>query len=348
MTEPPTVASMAAFRALLAVLPPPDSAAAAAAAAREASLLKPAGALGRLEPLVAWLARWQRRHPPTLARPWVIVFAGSHGVASRGVSLYPATVTRQMVAGFHRGQAAINQLCRLLGADLEVVPLNLDQPTADFTEAPAMTEAECAAALAAGLAAAGNAARAGADLLCLGEMGIANTTAAAALAHAIGGGRAEAWTGAGTGIDAERRAAKAAVVGRAVARHRGEATDALDLLRRLGGRELAAIAGAVVGARLAGLPVVLDGYATTAAVAPLVRLRADALDHCLLGHLSAEPGHRLLADLLGLPPLLDLGLRLGEASGAALAALLLQAAIGCHTGMATFAEAGVSGAGSDG
>jgi nicotinate-nucleotide--dimethylbenzimidazole phosphoribosyltransferase len=338
MVDPIAVASVDAFRRLVADLPTADTAAAAAARSREAALLKPAGALGRLEELTAWLAAWQGRHPPRLTRPSVVIFAGSHGVADLGVSLYPAAVTRQMVASFHQGMAAINQLCRLIGADLEVVPLDLDTPTADFTRDPAMDEAGFVRALNAGLAVATRPA----DLLCLGEMGIANTTAAAALAHGLAGGQPDAWTGAGTGIDPARRAAKVAVVGRGVALHRPLAKDPLDLLRRLGGRELVAIAGAVIGARRARIPVVLDGYAATAAAAPLAVLRADALDHCVLGHLSAEPGHRLLADLLGLKPLLDLGLRLGEASGAALAVQLLQAAVACHTGMATFSEAGVS------
>jgi nicotinate-nucleotide--dimethylbenzimidazole phosphoribosyltransferase len=344
MTAAATINTSDEFRGWLAALPGPDAGAAAAAAARQAALLKPAGALGRLEALAAWLAAWQGRHPPGLDRISVIVFAGSHGVAAQRVSLYPAAVTRQMVAGFHAGHAAINQLCRQIGADLEVVAIELEAPTADITLAPAMDEAGFVRALNAGLAAADRAAAAAADLVCLGEMGIANTTTAAALALALGGGRPEAWTGAGTGLDAAGRAAKAAVVGRAAARHRSQAADALDLLRRLGGRELAAIAGAVIGARRAGIPVVLDGYTATAAAAPLAFARRGALDHCLVGHLSAEPGHRLLLDLLGMPPLLDLGLRLGEASGAVLAAQVLKAAVACHTGMATFAEAGVSGA----
>jgi nicotinate-nucleotide--dimethylbenzimidazole phosphoribosyltransferase len=327
-----------AFRRLIAEVPAASSEARSHAERRQGQLIKPAGSLGRLEWLAAWVAGWQGAHPPRAERLRVLVFAGSHGVSARGVSLYPASVTRQMVASFHQGRAAINQLCRTIGADFEIVPLEVDTPTADILEAAAMTEDEFLSALNAGLA---GAAVDELDVLCLGEMGIGNTTAAAALSHALFGGTAAAWTGPGTGIDSTHRAHKIAIVGEAAARHRAAAIDALELLRRLGGRELAAIAGAVVGARLRQVPVILDGYAATAAVAPLAFLRSDALAHCLIGHLSAEPGHRLLAEMLDMLPLLDLGMHLGEASGAALAAGIVKAAVACHTGMSTFAEASV-------
>ena len=339
MTSPTQCMSLDEFRRVLSAAPPASSEAQDAAERRQLELVKPAGALGRLEWIASWLAAWQGAHPPRAERLRVLVFAGSHGIAARGVSLYPASVTRQMVASFHQGQAAINQLCRIIGADLEIVALDVESPTADFVESPAMTEEAFLAALNAGLAAADDEV----DVLCLGEMGIGNTTTAAALSHALFGGTPAAWTGAGTGIDAARRARKATLVGEAAARHRTAASDGLDLLRRLGGRELAAIAGAIVGARLRRVPVVLDGYAATAAAAPLASLRHDALAHCLIGHLSAEPGHRILAEMLEMGPLLDLGMHLGEASGAALAAGIVKAAVACHTGMATFAEAGVDG-----
>jgi nicotinate-nucleotide--dimethylbenzimidazole phosphoribosyltransferase len=332
--------SLQAFRQLIAGMPSASSEARSAAERRQEQLIKPLGALGRLEWLAAWIAAWQGAHPPRAERLRVLVFAGSHGVAARGVSLYPASVTRQMVASFHQGQAAINQLCRTIGADFEIVPLDVETPTADILDAAAMTEQELLSALNAGLA---GAAADELDVLCLGEMGIGNTTAAAALSHGLFGGTAAAWTGPGTGIDRAHRAHKIAIVGEAAARHRAAAIDALDLLRRLGGRELAAVAGAVVGARLRRVPVILDGYAATAAAAPLAFLRSDALAHCVVGHLSAEPGHRLLAEMLGMVPLLDFGMHLGEASGAALAAGIVKAAVACHTGMATFAEAGVDG-----
>jgi len=317
-------------------LPAADEDARAKALAREAVLTKPAGSLGRLEQIAVHMAAWQGRHPPTVERPVVLVFVGNHGVAARGVSAYPAAVTAQMVANFTAGGAAINQLARAAGARLIVTPLSLDRPTADFTQGPAMTEAETLAAIEAGMAAV----PADADLIAVGEMGIGNTTVAAALAAALFGGDAE-WVGPGTGVDAAGLRRKRQAVEAGLALHRSE--DPWACLARLGGREFAAIAGAVLQARRQRTPVLLDGYVATAAAAVLARARPGALDHCLAAHRSAEPAHGRLLDRLGLPPLLDLGLRLGEASGAALAIGLIRAAILCHTGMATFAEAGVAG-----
>lgn len=331
--------SLADIRDLLRDLPGPDHAAALQAHAREDLLTKPPGALGRLEELTAWLAAWQGRYPPALARIRAVIFAGNHGVAARGVSAYPADVTAQMVANFRAGGAAVSQLCAVFGVDLQVRPLVLDRPTADFTREAALPEDEFASAFSEGFAVAAD----GADLLCLGEMGIGNTTSAAALSAALFGGEPATWTGAGTGVEGDRLAAKRAVVAAGVARHAGEAQDAFDLLRRLGGRELAAMAGAVVGARKARIPVMLDGFVCTAAAAALGAQQPAALDHCRVGHVSAEPGHHLLLRHLGQRPLLDLDMRLGEASGAVLAVGLVRAALACHLGMATFDSAGVSG-----
>ncbi len=321
--------------AALAGLPEGDEAAAAAVAARQDLLTKPPGSLGRLEAMVAWLARWQRRAAPRLDRVEIVVFAGNHGVTAHGVSPYPAAVTAQMVANFASGGAAINQLARAAGASLRVVPLDLARPTADMVSGPAMGVAEFSDAFHAGR----DAVRPGVDLLCLGEMGIGNTTAAAALCTALFGGAD--WCGRGTGVDDAGLARKRDAVRAAVTRHAGLAP--LEALRCLGGRELAAIAGAVLAARQVGVPVLLDGFVCTAAVAPLAAARASALDHCLAAHVSAEAAHRRLLQALSLVPLLDLGMRLGEASGAALAVPLLRAALACHTGMATFAEAAVAG-----
>lgn len=341
MAAQPTPASLDEIRALLGALPGPDLDAGAAAAEREARLTKPAGSLGRLEELAQWLSTWQGRHPPQLERPYAAVFAGNHGVAARGVSAYPAAVTRQMVQNFIAGGAAVNQLCGLADADLRVYELALDEPTRDFTEAPAMDEEDCVRALAYGMMAVEE----GIDVLALGEMGIANTTSAAAMCCALYGGGATDWVGRGTGIDDEGLARKTAVVDQAVAAHRAAASDPFEVLRRLGGLEIAAIAGAILAARLARTPVVLDGYSCTAAAAVLHAADPRALDHCLVAHCSAEPGHRRLLEKLRKDPLLDLGMRLGEASGAMLAVLLLKAACACHNGMATFEEAGVSGPG---
>lgn len=333
------MATLEEMRGLLADMPGPDLAAGTAAAAREAELTKPAGALGRLEEVVQWLALWQGRYPPTTNHPRTAVFAGNHGVAARGVSAYPAAVTAQMVQNFIAGGAAVNQLCRAVAADLRVYEMALEEPTADFTRAAAMSEEDCATAMAYGM----TAVEPGIDLLALGEMGIANTTAAAALACALWGGAARDWVGPGTGVAGAALAHKIAVVEEGVVRHRDAAVDGLDLLRRLGGRELAAIAGAILAARRARVPVLLDGYATSAAVACLAALDGGALDHCLVAHCSAEPGHRLLLDRLGKRPLLDLGMRLGEGSGAALALCVVRAAVELLNRMATFEGAGVSG-----
>lgn len=328
---------MAAIRALLSILPGPDTDAQAVAVAREPTLTKPPGSLGRLEELALWLCGWQASHPPRMETPRCVVFAGNHGVAALGVSAFPAAVTALMVQNFQQGGAAINQLCRANGVSLDVVALDLDRPTADFTEAAAMSEADFVAAFAAGMAEGLRSA----DLLCLGEMGIANTTSAAAVCLGLFGGTATDWTGPGTGVQGSALDRKAAVVAAGVARHGAEATDALDLLRRVGGRELVAMAGAIVGARLNRVPVMLDGYICTAAAAALHRMAPDALDHCVVGHASQEPGHRKVLQAIGQRALLDLDLRLGEASGAVTAVPILRAAAACHAGMATFAEAGI-------
>jgi len=337
MDEP--IADLDEIRALLAHLSGPDLEAGSLAATRQAQLTKPAGALGRLEELAIWLATWQARHPPRLDHPRTLVFAGNHGVAARGVSAYPVAVTAQMVQNFIAGGAAVNQLCRVFDAGLKVYEMNLDTPTGDIVVEPAMSEEECAKAMAYGMIAV----EPGIDALALGEMGIGNTTAAAALCGGLFGGDAEMWTGPGTGVAGDALEAKRRVVGEAIARHRPAARDPFDMLRRLGGLELAAITGAVMAARLGRVPVVLDGFATTAAAAVLYAADRHALDHCVVGHVSAEPGHRRLVEQIGQRPLFDFGMRLGEGSGATLALAVLKAAAACHNDMATFAEAGVSG-----
>lgn len=330
--------TLAELRARCVDLPPGDGEAAAAAAGRQAQLTKPPGSLGRLEDLVCWLARWQGRAAPRLDAVRIIVFAGAHGVTAHGVSAYPDEVTAQMVANFAAGGAAINQLARAAGAALRVVPLDIDRPTADFTARPAMTDAEFLAAASIGYAAV----EPDTQLLCLGEMGIGNTTAAAALSCALFGGDPSGWVGRGTGVDDAGLRRKARVVRAACDLHRDRLADPLALAAALGGRELAAILGATLAARHGRIPVLLDGFVCTAAAAPLARLHPDGLAHVQAAHVSAEHGHRALLAALALPPLLDLGMRLGEGSGACLAVDLLRAGLACHTGMATFASAGVS------
>ena len=333
---PAPFTSLAAFRSLLQGLPQPDAAALAQAQARDAVLTKPAGSLGRLEEVALWVAGWQGRAQPRIEHPLVLIFAGNHGVTARGVSAFPAEVTVQMVANFRAGGAAINQLARTFGARMEVHALDLDRPVADFSAQAAMSEAEVVAALATGWDAVDPAA----DLLVTGEMGIGNTTSAAALACALFGGAAADWTGRGTGVDDAGLALKTQVVAEGVARHAGAAP--LEALRCLGGREIAAMAGAIARARAERIPVILDGFICCAAAAVLEAEVPGALDHCIAGHQSAESAHARLLQALGKVPLLSLGLRLGEGSGAALAIGVVQGAVACHSGMATFAEAGVA------
>lgn len=330
--------SIADFAGILAALPGTQVGARAEAEARNAVLTKPPAALGRLEEIAIWYAGWRGNPRPALERPQVIVFAGNHGVVSHGVSAFPAEVTAQMVANFEHGGAAINQLCKAAAASLSVHALDLDRPTADFTAAPAMNEAEFVAALQTGW----DAVDPSADLLVVGEMGIGNTTAAAAVAAGLFGEGGSEWVGRGTGVDDEGLQVKAAVVNAGLARHADILREPLQMLRCLGGRELAAMAGAIARARVLRIPVLLDGFICTAAAAVLERQVPGALDHCLAGHVSAEKAHRKMLEKLGKEPLLSLGLRLGEGSGAALAIAILRGAIACHSGMATFAEAGVA------
>ncbi len=325
------------FRELLRNLPGPDSAALVAARERDAQLTKPAGALGRLEEIAFWLAAWTGR-PPAVTRPLVAIFAGNHGVTKQGVTPFPPSVTAQMVENFAAGGAAINQICVTHDLGLKVFDLALDYPTGDITEEAALSERDCAATMAFGMEAVAG----GTDLLCIGEMGIGNTTIAAAINLALYGGTAAEWVGPGTGSEGEVLARKVAAVEKAVALHRDHLSDPLEVLRRLGGREIAAMAGAILAARMQKVPVIIDGYVATCAGAVLKAANPAALDHCLIGHVSAEPGHIRAIEKLGKTPLLALGMRLGEGTGAALAAGVVKAAAACHSGMATFVQAGVS------
>lgn len=326
------------LRAACQNLPAGSDSAASAVARRQDTLTKPQGSLGRLEKIAAWLARWQGRDMPRLDKVQVVVFAGSHGVTAQGVSAFPAEVTHQMVANFSAGGAAINQLARAAGAELSVVPLEVERPTGDFTQEAAMDEADFLAAVSAGYASVGK----DTDLICFGEMGIGNTTTAAALAAALFGGDTVGWVGRGTGVDDAGLLRKVSAIDRGLARHRDVLGDPLKIAAALGGRELAAIMGATLAARHHNVPVLLDGFVCTAAMAPLQKLDPTGLDHVLAAHVSAESGHRNLLKALDLAPLFDLGMRLGEGSGAALAINIVRAALECHTGMASFAEAGVS------
>jgi nicotinate-nucleotide--dimethylbenzimidazole phosphoribosyltransferase len=328
------------IEAFCRALPDADREVADAALARQKVLTKPLGSLGRLEEIAVWLAGWQGRHIPQLNRVTITVFAGNHGVVARGVSAYPAGVTAQMVANFEQGGAAINQVAKAAGAELRVIGIEVDRPTRDFTMEPAMQPDEFLAAFNIGC----RSVPVDADLLAVGEMGIGNTSAAALLCTALLGGSAGDWVGRGTGVDDEGLARKVTAIETAIARHRSILGDPLAVATALGGRELAAMAGAVLAARRHRIPVILDGFVATAAMLPLANLNNRILDHCQSGHVSAEAAHRALLSKLGLRPLLDLDMRLGEASGAGVAILLARAAVACHAGMATFSEAGVSSA----
>lgn len=336
MTRP--FSNLLEFEEILKSAGGPDLKALGEAKARNGQLTKPPGALGRLENLAIWYAGWRGEAAPKIDAPQVVVFAGNHGVATLGVSAFPAEVTEQMVLNFQRGGAAINQLCQTFGAELDVIALELENPTADFTAGAAMSETEVVAALVVGW----EAVNPDADLLVTGEMGIGNTTSAAAICHALFDGEAEDWVGRGTGVDDAGLLLKAQVVREGLAANPEAAKNGLQALRCLGGREVAAMAGAVAAARFYGIPVVIDGFICTAAVACLAVVCEGALDHAVAGHQSQESAHTTALQALGKEPILSLNLRLGEGSGGALAIGIMKAALACHSGMATFAEAGVS------
>ncbi len=330
--------SLAEFKKLLMKQPNSNLEIENQASERNNQLTKPPGSLGRLEELAIWYSSWRGELAPKLRSPQVVVFAGNHGVTAQGISAFPSEVTQQMVINFQHGGAAINQLCKAFGAKLDVIALDLDKPTADFTTGPAMSEAECVKALTIGW----NAVDKSTDLFVAGEMGIGNTTSAAAISYALYGGSASDWVGRGTGIDDIGLEKKAQVVATSLISNPTSTKNGIEALRCLGGRELAAMAGSIASARAKSIPVILDGFICSAAAACLENTISGSLDHCVAGHESNENAHRALLGYLKKEPILTLGMRLGEASGGALAIAVLQGALACHSGMATFAEAGVS------
>ncbi|QVQ35686.1 nicotinate-nucleotide--dimethylbenzimidazole phosphoribosyltransferase [Pseudochrobactrum algeriensis] len=327
------------FRELISQLPEASEFAGEAVREREARLSKPVGSLGRLEEIAEWLAAWSGKAKPQIMRPLVAIFAGNHGVLAQGVSSQPQSLTMDMVNNFAAGGAAINQICIANDLGLKVFDLALEHPTEDITVTAAMDERTCAATMAFGMEAIAG----GTDLLCIGEMGVGNTTIAAAISLALFGDQAEDWVSLAAGEDASVLPAKIAAVKKAVALNEGNLRDPLEVLRRLGGRELAAITGAILAARAEKIPVLIDGYVASAAAAILLAMNGDALDHCLFSHVSSEPGHRLLLEKMGKTPLLDLNISLGSGTGAALAAGLVKTAAQCHVSMATAEDAGMNG-----
>ena len=323
---------------LLNLVPEGDEQAVAVVRAHDAELTKPPGSLGKLEMLVEWLARWQRKGKPTLDNPMVTIFAGNHGVTDQGVSAFPREVTAQMVANFTEGGAAISQICALHEFNLRVFELALELPTGDITQTSAMDDKTCAATIAYGMEAIAG----GPDCLAIGEMGIGNTTVAAAICAALYGGGGAEWVGRGTGVNDEGLRRKADAVDRALALHKDAIGDPLAILARLGGREIAAMLGALVAARHNKTPVLVDGFVATSAAAVAHAVNPHAIDHCIFAHVSAEQAHHRALAKLGVTPLLDLGMRLGEGSGAALGMVMVKTALHLHTHMATFTSAGVS------
>lgn len=328
--------NLATIYDLIKEMPVKDVEAEAKAIAHQNQLTKPPGALGILEELAIFLASWQRKTKPSLNSVQAIVFAGNHGICSQGVNPFPQDVTVQMVENFKTGGAAINQLCEVSGANLNIVPLSLEKPTADFTKEEAMSELELCEAMEIGA----KSVNLDSNLILLGEMGIGNSTISSALAASVFGGNVERWVGAGTGSDQKGQAHKTAVIELGIKKH-GSIRD-LRALQAFGGREQAAICGAILAARNARIPVLLDGFICAAAAAPLFGTSNSILDHCLIGHLSVEPGHKLLLEAMGKSAILDLNMRLGEGTGAALALSIIRGAIACHNNMATFDSAGVS------
>ncbi len=331
--------SVADIDQIIADLPPVDGATQNKVAARQSQLTKPPGSLGKLEDIAIWMAGWQRTEHPDIAHGQCLVFAGNHGVVAQAISPFPAEVTAHMVKNAETGGSAINQLCQVAGLELTVTPMQLHTPTRDITIGPAMDTDEVLAAMNAGA----NAIADSCDYLIVGDMGVGKTTAAAALCLGRFGADAKGWVGPGMGVDDDGIAHKAAIIEKAAAFQHPVDDHAVALLAAFGGYELAAIAGAVLAARSRSIPVMLDGFSTTAAAATLTaKGQLDILDHAMISHMSPEPGHLRLAVALRKVPIIDFKMRLGEASGAAVASLLVRAACAMHNGMATFAEVGVT------
>lgn len=323
------------IRDALGRLPEPDRTAAAQVRARADDILRPAGAFARLDDVAVHMAAWQRTATPAVERPAGVVFAADHGVAVGGdVSAYPTAVTAAMLDALDQKRATVSALAHSVGADLMAIDVGVGRPTGDIRVEPALTRERFAEVVRAAVAVVADL---DADLLVIGEMGIGNTTVAAAVTHALLGGDASAWVGRGTGVDDAGLERKRAAVTAAAARVAG-VDDPIEVLREVGGSELVAMAAAVVAARLRSIPVVLDGYVATAAVLPLHLAHPGALDHCLAGHCSAEQAHRALLERIGVAPLVDLGLRLGEGSGAMVAVPIVRMACAAVVDVPTFAE----------
>ena len=309
-----------------------------AAFERQKQLTKPPGSLGKLEEYACFMAAWQGNERPEIKLAQALVFAGNHGACDQGINPFPQEITLQMVENFNKGGAAINQLALQNGAELNVILLAEGKQTSDFTKGPAMSEEECLNALNVGA----NSVDVSSDIILIGEMGIGNSTISAALCLASFGGQSKDWVGAGTGSDLEGIVLKRKVVDLAHSVNAANLGSSFEILCALGGREQAAICGALVAARKHRIPVLLDGFIACSAVAPLSP-HEGIFDHVLVAHKSAELGHNLLLKHIDKVPILDLDMRLGEGTGSAVALAVIKSALACHNGMATFAEAGLTG-----
>jgi len=303
---------------------------------RDKDLLKPKNSLGRLEDLVEWCSGWQARYPPSAENNMVAIFASTHGVTSNAISPYPISVTEEMVNSFKSGYAAINQICKINDTGLQVFDLAIENPTGDISKEEAMSEKDCISSILYGREAIASSP----DILCLGEMGIGNTTIASCMCVALYGGNVSDWVGSGTGADEEMIERKIKVIEKALKLHKNR--NPLEILRCMGGREFAAIFGAIMASRFERVPVILDGFPVCAAAAIMHKISPGSIDHCIVGHLSGEKGHHKLLENIEKKPILDLNMKLGEASGAAISLQILITAINIHNQMATFDEAKVT------
>ncbi|WP_330168987.1 nicotinate-nucleotide--dimethylbenzimidazole phosphoribosyltransferase [Bartonella grahamii] len=320
------------FRALLTNLPVADEFSIILAKKRQESLIKARGALGKLGDIAVWYAGWRGTEKPIVTRPLVAIFSGNHGIVEENVSPFPQSMTQKMVQNFADGGAAINQICIAYDLGLKIFDLALEYPTMNITKDAAMDERSAAATMAFGMESIAG----GTDLLCIGEMGIGNTTIASALCLALFGGEAEEWIGNGMESEGDFYQRKIIAVKTAISLHKDYFNDPFEIMRRLGGREIAAMVGAILAARIEKIPVILDGFVATAAAAVLYKMHPKALDHTLVGHVSSETAHRKLLKKIGKEPLLDLGMRLGEGTGAAMAAGIVKAAVLTHAQMVVF------------
>ncbi|WP_375650313.1 nicotinate-nucleotide--dimethylbenzimidazole phosphoribosyltransferase [Bartonella sp. OT172YNZD] len=322
------------FRALLTHLPIADEFSIILAKKRQKNLTKEQGTLGKLGDIAVWYAGWRGTEKPIVTRPLVAIFSGNHGIVEENVTPFPQSMTQKMVQNFASGGAAINQICIAYDLGLKIFDLALEYPTMNITKDAAMDERSAAATMAFGMESIAD----GADLLCIGEMGIGNTTIASALCLALFGGEVEEWTENGMESEGDFYQRKIAAVKTAISLHKDYFNDPFEIMRRLGGREIAAMVGAILAARMERIPVILDGFVATAAAAVLYKMHPKALDHTLVGHLSSETAHRKLLKKIGKEPLLDLGMHLGEGTGAAMAAGIVKAAVLIHAQMVVFKQ----------